>query len=178
MNIVKGIDRIALVLAIIMGILIGLAFFLRNISGKYNYEYGAWVIRLKDKRVEVIDKQENIDTAINFSYEEREKYKREKYEKEWFPEFELRYWGTEKKGVIDFLGKSMALDRNKEYQNLLNNPPLKFIYPHPLKILLLSIGIAIGSFIAVLLFISGTTRGLKLFFLWVIKGFKDEKKKH
>ena len=151
MSIIKGIDRVALVVAIIA---IPLGFLIGSFSVYHEFKfvspaYIKWEKGEQDKRQELLRNQDEI-------------YRSTKKPERWRP------------------SKSEILSIPSFYALIeaIGPPPEKYEYPPLRKIWGILGGLlsAFLSFVIVLLGIRGTTRGIKRLSLWIVDGFRDEKK--
>jgi hypothetical protein len=147
MNIVKGIDRIALVLAILAAV-IGFIFGLGETKDRFktkNRDYKTW--------------KEKYDARIDY-LEEAAKKLGEKKAREFLVERSLIPEVFEKDDpVLRDIGSSR---------------PSEYWYPPLYKGIIGGLITASLFFLVVLFSICGMTRGMKRFSLWIIRGFRDE----
>jgi len=152
MNIIKGIDRVALVVTIIA---IPLGFLIGSFSVYHEFKfvspaYIKWEKGKQDKPQELNRKQEEIDRSTKKP--------------------ENRSPPLSISGLTDkYISKIKVIGPP---------PPEKYEYPSLRKTWSILGGLlsAFLSFVVVLLGIRGTTRGIKKFSLWIVDGFRDEKK--
>jgi len=145
MNIVKGIDRIALVLAIlaaVTGFILGLGETMDRFKTK-NPDYKTW--------------KEKYDARIDYLEEEAAKKLGEK---------EARAFIAEKLRTQEEFKKDDPILRD-----IISSKPAEYWYPPLYKRIIGGLIIASLSFLIVLFTICGITRGVK----WIVGGFIDEK---
>ena len=148
MNIVKGIYRIALVLAIlaaVTGFIFGLAETMERFKTK-NPDYKTW--------------EEKYDARRDYLEEEAEKKLRQKKAKTFLAEKLQIQMEYEKYDPI--------------LQDILSSKPSEYLYPPLYKSIIGGLITASLFFLVVLFGICGMTRGIRRFSLWIIRGFRDE----
>ena len=169
MNIIKGIDRIALLIAIIVAvpvciyIIIGLTSH-RTVNPEYIAEHIAWDKKYDDRIKYLEQKNPSIrltaEDILYKKYDDRTKSDRTKYRK---------YRKKREK-------REKVLKDDAILQSILSREPTRYEYlPVWARCVVGIVGILI-SFVVVLFGIRGATRGIKWISLWIIAGFKDEKK--
>ena len=151
MNIVKGIDRIALVLAIlaaVTGFIVGL---------------GETMDRFKTKTPDYKTWKEKYDARIDYLEEEAAKKLGQKKARESgivSPEMVDTMWELQKDDPI--------------LRDIISSRPTEYWYPPLYKGIIGGLITASLFFLVVLFGICGMTRGIKRFSLWIIRGFRDE----
>ncbi len=157
MNIIRGLDRIALVLAI-LAIVPG--FFL---AGRTSYE------GLKDLSPEYKEWRKEFNKRVEYLKQKMEKP--EKRRVPYFPSYSASSLDT-----------YYYYDLREYYEwdditlkNIWAKRPQTYKYPHPSQTISIGIVGAVLSFMVVLFGIRGTSRGIKRFSLWIIEGFREEK---
>lgn len=141
MNIIKGIDRIALLIAIVVMVPV----FLHTI----------------------VDLKKPIGVSPKYI----------KWKKEYDDRIEyLRQINPSTGKFQTFLDILKREDDDKILQDILSRRPYKHAYRTGWVPYIWGVIASFISFIAVLFGICGATRGIKWFSLWIIAGFKDEKK--
>ena len=160
MNIIKGIDRIALVLAIIVMVVVSVLVVGELQKGKTTPEYRTWEKEYNDRIKYLEKKNPSIKLKPN----------------------DLLFFGPIPDDLAD-LKLTPKLRKREEVlkddtilQNILSRRPDQYKYLPAWKPYVYGIVAAFISFMIVLLGIRGATRGIKWFSLWIIEGFKDEKK--
>jgi hypothetical protein len=148
MNIVKGIDRIALVLAILAAV-IGFILGLGETKGRFktkNPDYKTW--------------KEKYDARIDYLEKEAAKRLGQKKAREFL--------------VEKYLMQEEFKEEDPILRNIISSRPTKYWYPPLYKSIIGGLITASLFFLVVLFSICGMTRGIKRFFLWIIRGFSDE----
>lgn len=154
MNIIKGIDRIALVMAMITTIAVFVLAVLELKSDRtLNPEYRTWEKECDDRIKELEQKNPSIklknrDTDDYFFDPDAPKFRK----------------------------RRKVLENDDILQNLRSRKPTQYKYLPAWMPYVYGSVVAFISFMIVLLGIRGATRGIKWFSLWIIDGFKDEKK--
>jgi len=150
-DLIKGFDRIAMVIAIIAIIpsfLIGM-YITKDKFRTLLPEYKAWEKKLKNREKWLIENSKlehnNFKSEIN----------------DWLTEYESQVAGFN-------LG-------DKQYQTIkAMEPRNKYKYPSNLECIIGSIVFAIISFAIMLFGIRGITRTIRWFYLWIFEGFKQK----
>ncbi len=152
MNIVKGIDRIALVLAIlaaVTGFILGLGETKDRFKTK-NPDYKTW--------------ENKYDARIGYLEEEAAKKLGQKKARESgivvSPEMLDTMWELKKDDPI--------------LRDIVGSRPIEYWYPPLYKGIIGGLITASLFFLVMLFGICGMTRGIKRFSLWIIRGFRDE----
>jgi len=155
MNIIKGLDRIALVAAIIVAIFVFVLVILELKSTRtLNPEYSRWKKKYDDRIKELEQKNPSIKLKNNIAGAD--------------------YILNPDKPK--FRKRQKVLENDAMLQNLQSRRPAYYIYEPVWSCYVGGIVSALISFMAVLFGIRGATRGIKRISLWIIEGFKDEKK--
>jgi uncharacterized membrane protein (DUF485 family) len=157
MNIIKGIDRIALLIAIIAMIaafVLAVLVLKSDWNRPLNPEYSTWEKKCDDRIKELEQKNPSIKLKKNID--------------------RLDY-------ILDpdeqkFRKRQKVLENDAILQNLRSRRPAYYIFLPAWMSYVYPIVAALISFMAVLFGIRGATRGIKWISLWIITGFKDEKK--
>ena len=147
MDIIKGLDRIALILAIIAivpGFAIGF-FGVNEMFKSVTPEYKAWEIRFEDKRREL---EKRYSEEVN------------------------KYFGENNRELKHFPLSSLWVD--EPLRMIEEEAPSIFKYPPIWQRTIGGIFFAPLSFVVVLFGFRGMTRGIKWFSLWIIDGFKNK----
>jgi hypothetical protein len=183
MNIIKGLDRISLVIAILStvpGFMIGF-FGVNDMFKGVAPEYIAWEQRYEDSRRELEKKySEEVQKTLdeNKMKEEEKKRKIEERNKLLQKKFGI---GREPSEILPWEAKLQPWESkprlNKRYfwvdaplQRIKAEAPPLFKYPPIWQRTIGGIFFAPLSFVVVLFSLRGITR----FFVWIVKGFKDE----
>jgi hypothetical protein len=148
MNIVKGIDRIALVLAILAAV-IGFILGLGETKGRFktkNPDYKTW--------------KEKYDARIDHLEKEAAKKLGQKKAREFL--------------VEKYLMQEEFKEEDPILRNIVSSRPSEYWYPPLYKSIIGGLITASLFFLFVLFSICGMTRGIKRFSLWIIRGFRDE----
>jgi len=161
MNIIKGMDRIALVIAIIVvvPVFVYVVVELKN-PGSVNSEYITW----KEKYDDRIKELEQKNPSIKLKPNEPLSYGPIPYDLA-----DLKLTPKRRK-------RQKVLQNDAILQNLRSRKPAQYKYFTRWQCYVGGIVAAFISFMVVLLGIRRATRGIKWFSLWIIEGFKDEKK--
>ena len=173
MNIIKGIDRIALALAVVT--LVGT--FILGVTDlidekKPNPEYTKWKKEYSGRVDYLYERNPTIKPKPRASFLEKR-----------YPDANrlpiLGGFGSlipDKKEQERLAVLQAVMEEDTILQNIKKREPPKFNDPPIVWVLGLSAAVALISSLIVLFGIRGLTRGTKIFSFWIIDGFKDEKK--